>query len=177
VPALWRLTVHGRVKLGDPPNRRFEFHKRSQLFVRTHVFARPLRNQTHRELVYRPLQFHERSHLLIGTGDETLSFAMRVSNPAFARSRSWHFEASSKHSPALDSVQPPFCSSATRVLSCSPILPIALRPKELSLLECVFKLLEHVIGRIEQPGLEHVQAASPVIGELSLFALRRHAAQ
>jgi hypothetical protein len=36
VPALWRLKVHGRVKLGDPPNRRFEFHKRSQLFIRTH---------------------------------------------------------------------------------------------------------------------------------------------
>jgi hypothetical protein len=36
VPALWRLTVHGRVKPEDPRNRRFEFQKRSQLFIRVH---------------------------------------------------------------------------------------------------------------------------------------------
>jgi hypothetical protein len=28
--------VDGRVKLGESPNRRFKFHKRRQLFIRTH---------------------------------------------------------------------------------------------------------------------------------------------
>jgi hypothetical protein len=28
--------MHGCVKLGDPQNRRFEFQKRSQLFIRVH---------------------------------------------------------------------------------------------------------------------------------------------
>jgi len=41
----------------------------------------PLRDQTHGELVYRPLQFHERSQHLIGTHDEALPVAMRVNNP------------------------------------------------------------------------------------------------
>jgi hypothetical protein len=31
--------------------------------------------------VYRPLQFHKCSQLFIGAHDETLSVAMRVSNP------------------------------------------------------------------------------------------------
>jgi hypothetical protein len=35
----------------------------------------------HRELVCRPLQFHERSQDFIGADDETLSVAMRVYNP------------------------------------------------------------------------------------------------
>jgi hypothetical protein len=39
------------------------------------------RDQTHRELVDRPLQFHERSQHFIGTHDETLPVAMRVHNP------------------------------------------------------------------------------------------------
>jgi hypothetical protein len=44
--------------------------------------AQRLRDQTHRELVYRPLQFHKRSQLLIGTHNEPLSVVtMRVSNP------------------------------------------------------------------------------------------------
>jgi hypothetical protein len=62
-------------------DRRFQFQKSRQLFVRTHVFARPLRNQIHRELVYRPLQFHERSQLLVGTHHELHSVAMRVGDP------------------------------------------------------------------------------------------------
>jgi len=41
----------------------------------------PLRDQTHRQLVYRPLQFHERSQLFIGTHNETLSVAVCVNNP------------------------------------------------------------------------------------------------
>jgi hypothetical protein len=45
------------------------------------VVPQTLRDQTHRELVYRPLQFHERSQHFIGTHDETLSVAMRVSDP------------------------------------------------------------------------------------------------
>jgi hypothetical protein len=40
---------------------------------RAHVAARPLRDQTHRELVYRPLQFHERGQDFIGAHDEPLS--------------------------------------------------------------------------------------------------------
>jgi hypothetical protein len=52
-----------------------------QLFIGTHVSARPLRDQTHRELVYRPFQLHKRSKLFIGANDETLSVAMRASNP------------------------------------------------------------------------------------------------
>jgi len=43
---------------------------------RTHELAiskvELLRDQTHRELVYRPLQFHKRSQLFIGTHNETL---------------------------------------------------------------------------------------------------------
>jgi len=49
--------------------------------VRT-LLRGPLRNQTHRELVYRPLQFQKRSQLFIRTHNVTLSVAaMRVSNP------------------------------------------------------------------------------------------------
>jgi hypothetical protein len=43
--------------------------------------AQPLRDQTHRGLVYRPLQFQKRSQQFIGANDETLSVAMRVYNP------------------------------------------------------------------------------------------------
>jgi hypothetical protein len=62
-------------------NRGLEFPKRSQLFICAHVSARPLRDQTHRELVDRPLQFHKRSPHFIGAHDETLSVAMRVHYP------------------------------------------------------------------------------------------------
>jgi len=41
----------------------------------------PLRDQTDRELVNRPLQFHERRQYFFGADDETLSVAMRVHNP------------------------------------------------------------------------------------------------
>jgi hypothetical protein len=58
------------------------FHKGRQLFVGTHASARLSRDQPHGELVYRSLQFHERSQYFIGADDETLSVvAMRVSNP------------------------------------------------------------------------------------------------
>jgi hypothetical protein len=40
-----------------------------------------LRHQTHSELVYRALQFHERSQQFFGPHDETLSVAMRVNDP------------------------------------------------------------------------------------------------
>jgi hypothetical protein len=47
-----------------------------------HVTARPLRDQTHRELVYRPLQFQKRSQLFIGTHNKMSSvFALCGSNP------------------------------------------------------------------------------------------------
>jgi hypothetical protein len=59
----------------------FQLQKRSRLFIRTHVSARPLRDHTHRELVYRPLQFHECSQHFTGANNETLSVAMRVHNP------------------------------------------------------------------------------------------------
>jgi hypothetical protein len=35
----------------------------------------------HRELVYRPLHFYERSQYFMGTHDETLSVTMTVNNP------------------------------------------------------------------------------------------------
>jgi hypothetical protein len=45
-------------------------------------FSSRLRDQTHRELVYRPLQFHKCSQLFICTHNETLSVAaVRVNNP------------------------------------------------------------------------------------------------
>src|SRR5262249_30172203 len=62
-------------------NRRFQIQKRAQLFSRTHLSARPLEQQTHRELVYCPLEFHERSQYFIHAHDETPSVAMRVHNP------------------------------------------------------------------------------------------------
>ena len=37
--------------------------------------------QVQRELVYRTFEFDERSQLFVGTNNETLSVAMRVSNP------------------------------------------------------------------------------------------------
>jgi len=43
--------------------------------------VRFLRDQTHRELVYGPLQFNKRSQQFIGARNETLSVAMRVCNP------------------------------------------------------------------------------------------------
>ena len=46
-----------------------------------HVSARPLQDQTHRELVYRPLQFQKRSQFFIGADDESLSVAMSVHYP------------------------------------------------------------------------------------------------
>ena len=55
--------------------------KCSQSLTRAHVSARLSRHQTHRERVYRPLQFDEGSQHFIGTDDETFSVAMRVNNP------------------------------------------------------------------------------------------------
>jgi hypothetical protein len=40
----------------------------------------PLQDQTHGELVYRPLQFQKRSQHFIGADDKALSVAMRVNN-------------------------------------------------------------------------------------------------
>jgi hypothetical protein len=41
-----------------------------------------LHDQTHRELVYRPLRLHKRSQLFVRVHNETFSVvAMRVSNP------------------------------------------------------------------------------------------------
>jgi hypothetical protein len=58
--------------------------------------AQRLRDQTHRERVYRPLQFHERSQHFIRVHNETLSVtAMRVNNP----DRSPRWNQSLKHSP------------------------------------------------------------------------------
>src|SRR6516165_3087235 len=66
-----------------PDKRCFQlFHKRRQLFIGSYASAQPSQHQTHRELVYRPFQFHKRSWQFIGTHDETLSVAvMRISNP------------------------------------------------------------------------------------------------
>jgi len=44
--------------------------------------AQRSRDQTHRERVYRPLQFHERSQFLIGMHNKTPSVvAVRIDNP------------------------------------------------------------------------------------------------
>jgi hypothetical protein len=49
---------------------------------RSYVFAQALQHQTHSELVYRPLQFRERSQLFIRSDNETLFvIAMCVGNP------------------------------------------------------------------------------------------------
>jgi hypothetical protein len=40
-----------------------------------------LRNQTHRELMYRPLQVQKRSQYFFGSDDEALPVAMCVHNP------------------------------------------------------------------------------------------------
>jgi hypothetical protein len=48
-----------------------------------------LRDQIHREFVYRLLQFHKRRQLLIGAHNEALAVAaMRVNNPDRSRSKS-----------------------------------------------------------------------------------------
>jgi hypothetical protein len=68
------------------PNRRLKFQKRNQLFIRAHVTARPLRDQTQSELGYRPLQFHKRSQLFIGAHDEPLAvIAVRSAIPITTR--------------------------------------------------------------------------------------------
>ena len=82
--------MHRTANMSRCANRRFKFQKRSQLFIRTHVSARPLQDQTHRELVYRPLQFHERSQHFIGAHNETLPVAMCVHNPDCSRKRFLH---------------------------------------------------------------------------------------
>ena len=74
------------------------FKKRRQRFIRTHVYARLSRDQTHRELVYRPLQFHERSWHFIGANDETLCVVM-MRPPNFPSSSSRKFSQCA--SPAL----------------------------------------------------------------------------
>jgi len=43
--------------------------------------AQPLRDQTHRELVYCPFQFHERGQYFIGADDEAVSVAMPAHYP------------------------------------------------------------------------------------------------
>jgi hypothetical protein len=55
--------------------------KRRQLFSRTPFSRSQLQDQTHRELVYRRLQFQKRSQLFIRANNETLPVAMRVHNP------------------------------------------------------------------------------------------------
>jgi len=69
------------LQLGVAEHQRFKFKQRRQLFIGPHASARALLDQTHRELVYRRLQFQKRSQGFIGTQDETLSVAMRVHNP------------------------------------------------------------------------------------------------
>jgi len=57
--------------------------KRS-IHAATHPHARfwtASRNETHRELVYRPFELEKCSQLFVGAHDETLSVAMRVGNP------------------------------------------------------------------------------------------------
>jgi len=57
------------------------FQKTPFSFSSAHASAQLQQDQTHRKLVYRPLQFPKRSQLFIGAHDKTLSVAMRVNNP------------------------------------------------------------------------------------------------
>jgi hypothetical protein len=53
---------------------------------RFQTVVKVLRHQTHRELVYRPLQFQKRSQVFIGAHDEAVSVAVRVNDPNCAPS-------------------------------------------------------------------------------------------
>jgi|SRR5262249_7515737 len=64
--SLAKISPAGQAQSAVSVNRNFKFEKRRA------VCARPLRNQTHREVVYRPLRFHKRSEFFIGAHDETL---------------------------------------------------------------------------------------------------------
>jgi hypothetical protein len=59
-------------------------HKRRQLVIGTHVSARPLRYQSDRKLVYRPLQFNKRGQYFIAAHDETPSITVRVNYPDYS---------------------------------------------------------------------------------------------
>jgi len=73
----WRQALSRRSNGLVSTRRSFQFHKRSELFIRVRTFLRrPLRDQTHRELVYRPLQFHKPSEHFIGGHDEIFSVTM-----------------------------------------------------------------------------------------------------
>jgi len=65
--------------LAFPHYARFQVPETQSVFSRA-VSARPLQDQTHGELVYRPLQFQKRSQHFIGADDKALSVAMRVNN-------------------------------------------------------------------------------------------------
>src|SRR5262245_13564381 len=65
-----KLTANSRIALCGSRN--------AVSFSSTHLSARPLRHQRHREL---PLQFHKSSQLFIGADDKALSIAVRVHNP------------------------------------------------------------------------------------------------
>ena len=75
-PAFW-LRVQDLADLSFTP---LPLLKVSRVLVRLDNVAW-LSDRTHRELVYRRLQFHKRSQYFIGAHDETLSVAMRVHNP------------------------------------------------------------------------------------------------
>src|SRR5262245_620363 len=71
---LKRMREYG--KLGGRPNTHAGKAKTDWLIAST------LRDQTHRELVSPPLQFHQRGQLFFGTHNEAFSVvAVRVSNP------------------------------------------------------------------------------------------------
>jgi hypothetical protein len=57
---------------------RFQVPKTPWLFICSHASARPLREQTHGEREYCPLQFQKRSQQFIGAHNETLSVAAFV---------------------------------------------------------------------------------------------------
>src|SRR4029077_19171091 len=56
-------------------------HTQWHHFVFTMPVAPALQNQTHRELMYRPLQFQKRSQYFFSTHDKPLPVAMCVHNP------------------------------------------------------------------------------------------------
>jgi len=75
------LTRRDTAKLAGTLSTQF-FAGKTLFLLSTRQRQNDLRDQIHREFVYRTLQFHERRQLFIRTHNETPSVAaMRISNP------------------------------------------------------------------------------------------------
>jgi hypothetical protein len=73
------LTQHDTAKLAGTLSTQF-FAGKTLFFALHTATTNDLRDQIHREFVYRPLQFHERRQFFIGTHNETPSVAVSLNN-------------------------------------------------------------------------------------------------